>query len=238
MDISYDGSGFRGFARNPGVRTVQGVLEESLEIAVRESIDLTVAGRTDAGVHARHNVISFSVARELDPRRLMRSVNTMLGGEVVVTYSAIVTDDFDARFSATGRGYRYFVSTAPVIQPLDRLRVLQIGFELDESLMNEGVAHLVGLHDFASLCRAAKGRSTMRNLRTVNWSREGDRFTLLVEGSSFCHQMVRSIVALSIDIGRGKVDPGDVPGIIAARERNASRGAAPPHGLVLWEIRY
>jgi len=238
IDLAYDGTGFRGYARNEGVRTVQDVLESALATALGGEVATVVAGRTDAGVHARHQVVSFEWDRPIDPERLARSVDGIAGPEVVVRAIAPEPEGFSARFSATGRTYKYFVDDHPSPDPLRRAWVWHLPEDLDEAAMNEAASVFVGEHDFASLCRAAEGRSTLRRVRSAAWGREGGLIVFTVEASSFCHQMVRSMVAICVDAGRGRVAAADIPGILEARDRHAARGVAPPHGLVLWDVAY
>lgn len=238
IDMAYDGTGFRGFASNPGVRTVQGVLEEVLRRVLGREVQTSVAGRTDAGVHARHQVVSFRSERLADIERVERSLRSLLGPEIAVAALAEAPEGFDARFSAVSRSYRYFVDEAAVGDPLRRHRVWHLGEALDVGSMNRVAGFFVGEHDFASLCRAQAGRSTMRRVTAAHWAREGDLLVYDVAAGAFCHQMIRSMVALCVAAGRERLDPEDVPGILAARDRNAARGAAPAHGLILWEVGY
>lgn len=237
IDLGYDGSGFHGFARNPGVRTVQGELEGALATMLRTEVSTVVAGRTDAGVHARHQVVSFE-AEDVDPGRLEKGLRSMLGPEIAVHAVAWAEAGFSARFSATSRRYRYHVDEGAVPDPLQRHRVWHVGQELDLAAMNEACRALVGEHDFASLCRAQEGRTTVRTVLAAGWDRSRDLLVFEVHALAFCHQMVRSMVALTVDVGRGRVAAGAVPGILDARDRNAARGAAPAHGLTLWSIDY
>ncbi len=237
LDLAYDGTGFHGYARQPNVRTVQGELEEAL-FKHTGPVETSVAGRTDAGVHGRLQTVSFSTANDLEPDRLWRSLNSQLGPEIAISSVARASDDFDARFSAQSRQYRYFIHNAPVPDPLTRWYTWHVPHALDVDGMNEAAAAFVGEHDFASLCRAAEGRTTVRTVLEASWWRAGSQVLYDVRALAFCHQMVRSMVALCVDVGRGRVAPGEVPAVLAARDRNAARGAAPPHGLVLWDVEY
>lgn len=238
IDLAYDGTGFKGWARNPGVRTVQGVVEEALERVIRTPVTTTVAGRTDAGVHARHQVVSFDTETEVDVARLERAMRSMLAPEIAIGSVALVAPDFSARFSATSRHYRYFVDEGIVPDPLRRHRVWHVGESLDLAAMNVAASHLVGEHDFASLCRAQEGKTTTRTVTSARWSRDDELTVFDVTAAAFCHQMVRSMVAVGVMAGRGRLDPATVPAILEARDRNAAKGAAPPHGLVLWRVEY
>lgn len=239
LDLAYDGSAFRGYAANAGVRTVQGVLEDALAIALRRPVETSVAGRTDAGVHARGQVVSFAVEEAIDPARLQRSLNSLLAPEVVARQVAEVPDGFDARRSALRRSYRYLVDDGPVPDPARRWTVWHVGFPLDAAAMDGACGAFVGEHDFASLCRTAEGGTTVRRVLSAAWERAADGpLVFSVSATAFCHQMVRSMVALCVEVGRGRLDAGAIPGILAARDRGAARGVAPPHGLTLWEVGY
>ncbi len=151
---------------------------------------------------------------------------------------AVAPDGFDARFSAIVRAYRYVVDNAPVADPRQRLYAWHVPYDLDVEAMRAAAGHFVGPHDFASLCRAAEGRTTERTVLSASWRREGAQVLYDVQARAFCHQMVRSMVALCVEVGRGRLEPGAVPGVLAARDRAAARGAAPPHGLMLWSVSY
>jgi len=238
LDLSYDGSGFHGYARQPTVRTVQGELEAVLA-RILEPVDTVVAGRTDAGVHARHQVVSFPTAKPVDPDRLARSLTKLLAPEIVVYAAARAPDGFSARFSATRRTYRYRVLNRPYPDPLRRTTSWHVREPLDLGAMNRAVGYLVGEHDFASFCRRREGASTVRTVLSAMWSAQsGGILELEIAGTAFCHQMVRSIVAFSVEVGRGRIEPGATPRVLRARDRNEARGAAPSHGLVLWQVHY
>jgi len=237
IDLAYDGTGFHGYARQHGLRTVQGSLETALFHTTGE-IGTVVAGRTDRGVHATGQVVSFSVAEPLDTARLRRSLNRQLGPEIAVDRIAAVPDDFHARFSALTRRYRYRIWNAPVHAPLLARTVWHVPEPLDADAMNLAVEHLGGLHDFASFCRKAPGRSTEREITEIRWERDGDLLELWITALAFCHHMVRSIVATSVHIGRGHAAPDAMEETLASRDRTASHGSAPPQGLTLVEVTY
>ncbi len=238
LDVAYDGSGFHGFARQPNLRTVQGAVEEALSRILRAEVTTVGAGRTDAGVHARGQVMTFTVDDTLDAVRVVRSLNRMLSPEIAVAACVEVPDDFDARFSARSRVYRYQVLAAPVHDPLRRLVTWHVAEPLDLEAMAAAASGFVGEHDFASFCRSAPGRTTVRTVLDARWAPEGDLAVFWIEAHAFCHQMVRSIVGFCVDVGRGRVDPGSVAEVLAQRDRAAARPIAPPQGLILWEVRY
>ena len=238
LDLAYDGSSFHGYARQPNVRTVQGDLEEAL-LPYTGAIESFVAGRTDKGVHARGQVVSFIAAGPLDADRVMRSLNRRLAPAIAILSLVSVPDDFHARFSAKGRGYRYLVLARPAPDPFLAATSWHRPQQLDMDVMNEAARRFVGERDFASLCRKAEGRSTVRAVRASHWERSpADVLSYTVEASSFCHQMVRSMVAICVDAGRGKIEPAGVAGILDRADRSAGRGAAPPHGLTLMNVSY
>jgi tRNA pseudouridine38-40 synthase len=238
IDFGYDGSAFRGFARQAGQRTVQGVLEERLARVLGSVVTTTGAGRTDAGVHARQQVVSFEWDEDLDPDRLARSLNGMMGPEVVFASVAKAADDFSARFSAKRREYRYLVLNAALADPLSRHKCWHVVDPLDLDRMNAAAERLIGEHDFASFCRIPDSGSTTRRVLAAGWTLEGELTVFSISANAFCHQMVRSIVGFMVDIGKGRRRAEEVPAVLEARDRSKASNMAPPHGLILWEVGY
>jgi len=239
LTVAYDGTGFRGWARQRGLRTVQGVLEAALQRFLRGVPILSVAGRTDAGVHARGQVVSFEADDGLDVDRLRRSLNATLAPEVVVLDARRAPDGFDARRSATAREYRYRIDIGPVPDPFTARFVWHHPGELSLPRMRTAARHLVGEHDFASFCRAPQGgTSTVRRLERLAVSRTGNRVEIGARANSFLHQMVRSLVGTLLSVGEGRIEPGDMAAVLTARDRNAAGAVAPPHGLTLERVVY
>lgn len=238
--VAYLGAGFRGFAAQPGQRTVAGVLVGALERHLRHTVEVTCAGRTDAGVHAWGQVVSFDARADVDLAGLQRSINRSLRPEVVIRSVSVAADDFDARRSATYRCYRYRVLNRPTPDPLRAALCWHVEAPLDLPAMRLACDPLFGEHDFRSFCRRpAPDASLVRRVREARFVDEGGgvlRFEIVA--SSFCHQMVRSVVGTLVEVGRGKRRAGELTGIIAARDRAAAGGIAPPHGLCLWEVGY
>jgi len=236
LDLAYNGEGFFGYAKQPNVRTVQGEIEKVLAPYTGDAATV-VAGRTDKGVHASEQVVSF-ICQELDVGRVIRSLNTQLAPEIAARRLVEVPDEFHARFSATGRAYRYRINNAAVHDPLSAGTTWTYDEHLDVDAMNDAIRPLVGVHDFIAFCRKHEGLSTERDVFWVWWRRTDDIVELSIGANAFCHQMVRSIVGVSVEVGRGGVPLDAVPGILASTERHRSAGAAPAHGLVLVAIAY
>ena len=238
LGLAYDGTSFRGWARQPGQRTVAGVLEAALEQVIGEVPRLSVAGRTDAGVHARGQVVSFE-ADVGELARLQRQLNSMLGPEVVVTEARAAPPDFDARFSATAREYRYRIDTGPFADPFSAQWVWHREGALSVPRMRTAARHLIGEHDFASFCRRPPGgASTMRRLERLSVTRDGERVEISARANAFLHQMVRALVGTLAVVGAGRLEPDAVISILGARDRASSPQMAPAHGLTLERVVY
>jgi tRNA pseudouridine38-40 synthase len=243
--VAYDGSAFRGFARNPGVDTVQGALEGALSRVVQADVLTVGAGRTDAGVHAWGQVVSCEVPAGTDLGRLHHALNALLSPTIVVRALDEADPDFDARHSALWRSYRYTIVNRPVADPFLARTAWWVPHELDLSSLRLAVDPLIGEHDFTSFCRRPEPfpdgapRSLTREVVDATWHDLGDgvlRFD--IRANAFCHQMVRSLVGTLVDVGLGRRRAGEVRGILAARDRQAAGQVAPPEGLCLWEVGY
>jgi tRNA pseudouridine38-40 synthase len=238
LDLAYDGSGFRGYARQEGLRTVQGALEDALATLLGRPVETSVAGRTDAGVHALGQVVSIDVDGEVDLAKLARSLNGLIGPEIAVMSATHADDAFDARFSAVWRIYRYAMDTGEAPNPLRRGYEWHVGSHLDRGAMAAAARHFIGEQDFSAFCRASEGSSNVRRVDQATWEADGNSLHFWIRSNSFCHQMVRSLVGLCYDVGRGFTPVGSVREIIDGRDRGRVVTVAPPHGLVLWEVGY
>ena len=253
LDLAYRGTGFRGFAANEGVRTVAGDLSDALGRITGVAPALVVAGRTDAGVHATGQVVSFRLGGEGLRRitdggpegagtvRLASSLNRLLNPHIAITAASFADDSFDARRSAIARAYEYRVSNAAWGDPRFADLEWHIRERLDLDLLNAAACHFVGEHDFSSFCRRPKDRPDASLVRTVNrarWSTDGAQVLFDIEANAFCHQMVRAIVGQCVAVGRGDRSADEVGGVLAARDRQAAAPIAPPHGLTLVAVRY
>jgi len=267
LDIAYDGRGFSGWARQTGLRTVQGLLEDALATVFRRHgapPRLTVAGRTDAGVHATGQVAHVDLdpaqwrslraprrgggAASAGPERrtpedgLLRRLNGIAGpdGDVVVTAVRVAPTGFDARFSPVWRRYRYRVADlASPRDPLRRGHTLWYPAHLDEGVMERGALTLLGLHDFAAFCKPREGATTIRTLQQFRWERETDGVLVAsLQADAFCHSMVRAMVGASLAVGEGRLAPARLEELRGAAVRSSEFGVAPAKGLVLTEVGY
>ncbi|WP_300681368.1 tRNA pseudouridine(38-40) synthase TruA [Nocardioides sp.] len=252
IDFAYDGTDFSGWALQPGLRTVQGELQAALARALRvPEVWVTVAGRTDAGVHARGQVLHLDV-EEADlvssagrsPQTpldaLTRRLNGILPGDIRVHRSTAAPAHFDARFSATWRRYAYRIADDPTAyDPLRRHHVLHWARPLDVDVMNTSAADLIGLHDFATFCKARPDSTTIRELRSLVWQRDPDGLlTATVLADAFCHSMVRALIGCLIAIGEGRKPESWAREQLAARTRSSAIHIAPARGLTLEEVGY
>ena len=240
LDLGYDGTDFSGWALQPGLRTVCGELTDALALLLRHPVTLTVAGRTDAGVHATGQVAHVDLHPDLDTLWLVRRLSRLLPPDVRVRAVTAVPDSFDARFSAMRRHYRYRVATAPYgAEPLRAHDTVSWPFRLDLDAVNAASAGLLGEHDFAAYCKAREGATTVRELQRLAWSIDGDGVvTAEVSADAFCHSMVRSLVGALLDVGRAR-RPVEWPVSLLSRgERAGEVTVAPAHGLALVRVDY
>ena len=247
--VAYDGSHFHGFAENRDVRTVAGSLREALAMISRREVAITGAGRTDAGVHAWGQVVSCDLPVDTDLEHLPRRLTKLCAPGIVVRSATWTEPDFDARFSASWRHYRYRVLADPVPDPFAAATTWHVAEPLDLSLMRLGCDPLIGEHDFSAFCRrppAEVGRdpvSLRRRVLVAQWTESraetGQRLlTLDIRATAFCHQMVRSIVGTLVDVGAHRITPGEITDILRSRDRSRAGQVAPPQGLTLWEVGY
>jgi tRNA pseudouridine38-40 synthase len=245
IDLAYDGAEFSGWAAQPGRRTVEGVLAETLGHVLRlpEAVRLTVAGRTDSGVHARGQVAhadlpvqSWAAHAEVVLRRLSRA----LPPDIRVRSIGPAPDGFDARFSALWRRYAYRICDDPgLADPLRRRDTLWHPHSLDLGAVNEAAALLLGEHDFAAFCRKREGATTVRALRRLEWERDADGVAVgCVVADAFCHNMVRALVGALLPVGEGSRPPSWPSQVLAAAVRDPAVRVVPAHGLSLEEVRY
>lgn len=237
--VAYDGTNYHGWAAQPGLPTVEQELSRAVARILRlPAVRLTCAGRTDAGVHARGQVIHFDAATSLAPARLRAGVNAVLPLDIRVLRVDAAPAAFDARFAALWRRYRYRI-TDGMPDPLLRHMVVAVRRQLDVAAMDEAVSVLVGEHDFGSFCKPRSGATTIRGLQQVSWSRQRDGLVVLdIRADAFCHSMVRSIVGASLEVGLGRRSRSWLGELLVAPSRQTAAPVAPAHGLVLEEVAY
>ena len=233
--MAYDGTAYAGFQVQTNAPTVQGELERALSTVCNEAVRVTGAGRTDAGVHASGQVIDFRTASALDGAAIGRGVNALLPEDIAVSALEQVAEDFNARFSATGRTYEYRIRHAAERDPLERLRELHVSGPLDVVAMREASAHLVGRRDFSSF---AAGPGGVRSVRRAEWCERGASVRFEITADAFLRGMVRAIVGTLLWVGRGKIDPAAFAEIVAARDRSLAGPSAPANGLCLIAVEY
>jgi tRNA pseudouridine38-40 synthase len=242
LDLGYDGAEFSGWAAQPGRRTVEGVLSEALGQVLRLPVKLTVAGRTDSGVHARGQVAHFMAPAESWDGRLAYRLGGVLPPDLRVFRAAPAPQGFDARFSALWRRYSYRVCDDPALaDPLARRNTVWhlTARPLDLNAMNTAAAGLLGEHDFAAFCRRREGATTIRALRRLAWRRDEAGIAVAsVVADAFCHNMVRALMGALVAVGEGRQKPGWPARILAARTRDPAVRVMPPHGLCLEEVGY
>ena len=250
LTVAYDGSGFHGFAANPGVVTVAGALADALGRVLRVSdpIELVCAGRTDKGVHGLGQVVTFDLPNELgddvDVAGIAHRVNRIVGPQVAVRNAEVVPDTFDARFSAISRTYRYVVWNHPEPDPFRAGRAWHVATPLDLALLRLACDPFIGSHDFSAFCRAATRADgttaplTRRVLR-AEWSNgETGELVFTITASSFCHQMVRSVVGTMVEVGMGRRSAGELTHVVASHDRSQAGRLAPAEGLYLLSVGY
>ena len=243
LDIAYDGTGFAGWAQQPDQRTVQGELQDALAAVLREqAVTLTVAGRTDAGVHATGQVAHLDIASDTWAEiesSLLRRLAGVLPADLRVRSAQPVPEAFDARFGALWRRYEYRISDAPWgVDPLRRAFVLDHRRALDVDAMAVATTALLGLHDYAAFCKRREGSTTTRCVQQFTAARVGAEIVATIRADAFCHSMVRSLVGALIAVGEGRRSPDWPASLLDARERANDVMVAPPHGLTLVEVGY
>jgi tRNA pseudouridine38-40 synthase len=239
LTLEYDGKNFVGWQFQPNGRSVQEELEKGIARLYGEPVRVTGAGRTDAGVHARGQVASLQVSRELPLKAWTAGLNALLPEDVACVSAAIAPEGFDARRWARGKRYTYTILVTPVRSPLLRGRAWEIRRPLDLEAMRRAAPALLGTHDFSAL-RAADcpARTTVREIRTLEIRQSGARIELMVEATAFLKHMVRNIVGTLVEVGHARRDPDSLPALLEGRDRSRAGPTAPPHGLVLDEVLY
>ena len=246
LTIAYDGTDFHGWQMQANKPTIQGEIVQVLQRLTQEKIILHGAGRTDAGVHALGQVASFRTQSPLSAQEFQRALNALLPPAIRIVESEEVGPDFNARWSARGKTYRYRLYRGKVVPPAIWRYVLHYPFPLDEVAMRDAAARFVGTHDFASFAASTGSEddepehSTEREIYSAELARSADNEELLftVSGRSFLRYMVRKMVGTLLDVGRGKLKPEDIDRLYELKDRSKSGPTVPPQGLVMVEVRH
>jgi tRNA pseudouridine38-40 synthase len=244
--IAYDGTDFHGWQMQANKPTIQGEIVGVLRRVTQEHILLHGAGRTDAGVHALGQVGSFKTQSALSAQEFQRALNALLPPTIRIVAAEEVGPDFNARWSARGKTYRYRIYRGRVVPPMIWRYVLHYPFPLDEDVMRDAAARFVGMHDFASFASSTgtedddKERSTEREIFSTELVRSVDNEELVftVKGRSFLRYMVRKVVGTLLDVGRGKLTPADIDRLYELKDRSKSGPTVPAHGLVMVEVQH
>ncbi len=238
--VAYDGTDFFGWQLQPGQRTVQLVLEDALATLAGHHVRIHCSGRTDTGVHARGQVIHFDLATRIPVARLKTAWNSRLAADVRILTLRTVEGGFDARFSATGKEYRYFIWNEPILRPEVRRYHAHARHALDVKAMRNAARHLEGRHDFAAFCAnpGYEREGTVRRLFALKVYRKGPVVTIVARGEGFLYKMVRSLAGFLIRVGQHDVEPGEALRILKSKERTARVPTAPGGGLFLWQVFY
>jgi len=235
--IQYDGTGYAGYQVQPNGLTIQEVIETTLARMHKHPVKIIGSGRTDARVHAYGQVIHFDTELSIPPENVVKALNTLLPVDIRVRSCEEVEPAFEARYDVIGKEYRYFVRREE--NAFRRNLSVHIPYPLDLERIRQGMAHLVGTHDFSSFCVAkTETDNRVRTIYEAELMTVGDELVFRFQGSGFLYNQIRIMVGTLLDVGRGRFEPEDIKKMLLAKDRNVAGVTAPPHGLYLWEVFY
>ncbi|MEH7437922.1 tRNA pseudouridine(38-40) synthase TruA [Neobacillus drentensis] len=238
--ISYDGSGFSGYQVQPNKRTVQREIEAVLaKMHKGTSVKVAGSGRTDAGVHAKGQVIHFDSPLPITEDRWEIALNSMLPEDISILSVKKVNDSFHSRFDAIGKEYRYVLHLSSKRDPFQRVFAYRYPYSLNLEAMRKASKYFLGTHDFTSFCSArTEVEDKIRTVKAIDFLVEDDQLTIRFVGNGFLYNMVRILVGTLLEVGAGDRDPEDIPAILEKKDRRLAGKTAPAHGLYLWEVFY
>jgi tRNA pseudouridine38-40 synthase len=238
--IAYDGTMFSGYQIQPNKRTVQGEIENALQkLHKGAGTKVYASGRTDAGVHAKGQMIHFDSSLNIPEHKWRIALNALLPDEISVLEVEKTESDFHARFDVTGKEYRYFVYTEKVRDPFKRNHAYHFSYPINLSAINDAIQHLIGTHDFTSFCSAkTEVEDRVRELHKIEVMEEEGMLVFRFIGNGFLYNMVRILVGTLLQVGTGEIDANQIPDILAKKNRTCAGKTAPPQGLYLWEVYY
>lgn len=238
--VSYDGTGFFGYQVQPNKRTVQSELEEALlKLHKGKEVKVTASGRTDAGVHAKGQVIHFDTDLRIPDDRWPLALNSLLPDDISILSAEKAEDSFHARFDAAGKEYRYFLYLSKQRDPFSRHYAFQFPYQVDVEQMREAGRLLLGRHDFTSFCSAkTEMEDKVRTIKEITINQEGDMLSFRFIGNGFLYNMVRILVGTLLEIGSGDRNVEEIPELLRKKDRRLAGKTAPAHGLYLWKVFY
>ena len=239
LTIAYDGTNYCGWQVQPNGITVEEVVNKALKKLTGEDIQVIGASRTDSGVHALGNVAVFDTHTTIPPERISYALNQRLPEDIVIVKSEEVAEDFHPRYCDCSKTYEYHILNTRIPIPTKRLTNYFVSYDLDVEKMRKAAGYLIGEHDFVSFCNVRTDvEDTVRTVTELEILKDGEEITIRISGNGFLYNMVRIIVGTLIRVGRGYYEPEKVKEILEAKDRKAAGVTAPPHGLILAEIRY
>jgi tRNA pseudouridine38-40 synthase len=239
LEIEYDGTKYAGWQIQKNATSIQGVLEEKFSLILGEKIKVTASGRTDAGVHAKAQIANFKTISILSVHKVLKAINALLPKDIAVKKIKEVALDFNSRFAAKAKIYRYYIYNSTIRSAFWYKYAWQVPYKLDFSLMERELKVIIGRHNFKSFSASSKKERQMtRRIWGVSLKRKAPLIFIDIEGESFLYNMIRNIVGTLIEIGRGKLPPGSMKEILKARDRKKAGPCAPPRGLFLIRVKF
>lgn len=239
LTIEYDGTNFIGWQKQARGNSIQGEIENAINLVTGETINLIGSGRTDSGVHAKEQIANFMTKSSIPADRFKFALNNHLSREIAIINSEKVDDSFHSRHDAIGKRYKYLIYSNPIRSPLYRNFAYYVPYQLNFHKMLESIECFLGTHDFTSFMASNSSvKTTIRTVNNISIDKKGDLITFTIQGNGFLYNMVRIIVGTLVDIGRGQLEAKDISDIIKSKNRQTAGHTAPPQGLYLEKVYY